>query len=103
MAARLVGRTYLADLGQLRVRLTYDSATAMTFTVLTGAGLAPDGHTETVEVAITDIRPDVYLVSWREDSGATVVHVEDVANATLHSTVTIDTRLYRLTGTFTEE
>lgn len=38
--------------------------------------------------------------SWREASGATVVHVEELANSTLHSIVTLDGQRYRLAGSF---
>ncbi|GAA3224035.1 hypothetical protein GCM10017691_11680 [Pseudonocardia petroleophila] len=102
MTAQLVGRTFAADLGQLQVRSTYESDTRMTFTVIRGAGMTTDGHTETVDVEIVEIRQQVYLVSWREATGATVVHVEDLANSTLHSNVTLDGRLYRLHGTVKE-
>lgn len=102
MTAELVGRKFAADLGQLKVRLTYESDTSMTFEVAQGAGMVADGHTETVSVEIAEIRPRVYLVSWREATGATVVHVEDLENSTVHSTVTLDGQLYRLNGTFVE-
>ena len=102
MAAQLVGRTFAANLGRLQARLTYESDTRMTFVVTSGAGMTTDGHSETVDVEIVEIRPHVHLVSWREASGATVVHVEDLANSALRSLVTLDGKLYRLTGTLKE-
>lgn len=102
MAIELVGKTYAVDLGSLQVRMTYESETRMTFVVTSGADLTSDGHSETVGVQIDEIRPQVYLVSWREASGATVVHVEDLATSTLHSTITIDGQLYRLAGSLKE-
>ncbi|WP_235926539.1 MoaF-related domain-containing protein [Actinokineospora pegani] len=102
MAVQLVGKTFAANLGQLQARLTSESDTRMTFVVTSGAGMTADGRRETVDVEIVEIRPQLYLVSWREAGGATVVHVEDLVNSTLHSTVTLDGRLYRLAGTFQE-
>lgn len=102
MSNELVGKTFAADLGALRVRLTYETCTRMTFVVDSGAGMTADGHTETVDVEIVEVRPHVYLVSWREAGGATVVHVEDLAGSTLRSIVTLDGRLHRLSGTFKE-
>ena len=102
MSEQLTGRTLVADLGPLQTRLTYDSAQRMTFIVTRGAGLAPNGHTETVDIEIAELRPELFLVSWREASGATVTHVEDLATSALHSVVTIDGRLTRLTGTIKE-
>lgn len=48
------------------------------------------------------MRDGVYLNSWTEVSGATVTHVEDFANATLYSNVTVDGTLYHFVGTITE-
>ncbi|MGV9847443.1 MoaF-related domain-containing protein [Streptomyces endocoffeicus] len=48
------------------------------------------------------MRDGVYLNSWTEASGATVTHVEDFANATLYSNVTVDGILYHFVGTITE-
>src|SRR5882757_3427611 len=85
MTQQLIGRTFVADLGPLQTRLTFNAAGTLTFVVTKGAGLAPDGHTETVDVQVSELRPDLYLASWREASGATVTHVEDLANSVLHS------------------
>ena len=41
----------------------------------------------------------VYLNSWTEASGATVTHVEDFANATLYSNMTVSGTLYNFVGT----
>ncbi|GHH38780.1 MoaF-related domain-containing protein [Lentzea cavernae] len=102
MAHELVGKTFAVDLGALRVKLTYETDERMTFVVTSGGGMTSDGHTETVDVEIVEIRPRAYLVSWREASGATVVHVEDLANSTLRSILTLDGELHRLAGTFKE-
>lgn len=49
----------------------------------------PYARTETVKIVSTPIRPGVFLVSWVESSGATVVHVEDFARGHLHSHATL--------------
>lgn len=49
----------------------------------------PFAHTEAVKITTTLIRPGVFLVSWVEAGGATVVHVEDFANAILYSHATL--------------
>jgi hypothetical protein len=49
----------------------------------------PYAHTETVKIQSTVIRPGVFLVSWVEASGATVVHVEDFAQGCLYSHATL--------------
>ncbi len=49
----------------------------------------PYARTETVACVATAIRPGVFLVSWVEASGATVVHVEDFARSMLYSHATL--------------
>ncbi|MCK0116434.1 hypothetical protein MWU57_05260 [Isoptericola sp. S6320L] len=102
MTEQPVGNSYRFDLGPLKVRFTFDSSSQGTFVVEEGGGLAPDGHTETVTLDLRKIRDGLYLNSWTEASGATVTHVEDFANATLYSHVTVDSTLYTFTGTITE-
>jgi hypothetical protein len=102
MTVHLVGKSYKFDLGPLKVKFTFDSESQGSFVVEEGGGLAPDGHAETVALDLKEIRDGVYLNSWTEASGATVTHVEDFANATLYSNVTVDGTLYNLVGTITE-
>lgn len=102
MNAEVVGRTYDFDLGALKVRYTFESETEATFVVSEGAGLAPDGHTETVRIDLKKIRDGVYLNSWTEASGATVSHVEDFANGVVYSNVTVDGILHPFVGSISE-
>ncbi len=102
MTVRMIGRTYRFDMGWLKVRFTFESASQGSFVVEEGGGLAPNGHAETVALDLKEIREGVYLNSWTEASGATVTHVEDFANATVHSNVTVDGTLYTFVGTITE-
>lgn len=102
MTEQLVGRSYRFDLGPLKVRFTFDSSSQGSFVVEEGGGLAPDGHAETVALDLRRIRDGVYLNSWTEATGATVTHVEDFANATLYSNVTVDGTLHNLVGTIAE-
>ncbi|MFI8527264.1 MoaF-related domain-containing protein [Promicromonospora sukumoe] len=102
MTVPMVGKTYNFEMGQLKVRFTFDSESQGSFVVEEGGGLAPNGHAETVALDLKEIRDGVYLNSWTEASGATVTHVEDFANATLYSNVTVDGVLYNLVGTIKE-
>jgi hypothetical protein len=99
-----VGRTFRFLLGKLKVRYTFESTSKATLVVTAGAGLVDDGHTETVAIELREIRPNVYVNSWREASGATVSHVEDFENGVLVSNVTLpDGRLVRMTGAISED
>ncbi|MEU8217211.1 hypothetical protein AB0C47_15690 [Micromonospora taraxaci] len=102
MTKQLTGRSYRFDLGDLKVWFTFDSPTQGSFIVVQGAGLAPDGHAETVALNLQEIREGVYLNSWTEASGATVTHLEDFANGTVYSNVTVGGKLYNFVGTIKE-
>lgn len=49
----------------------------------------PYARTEVVKIDTTVVRPGLFVVSWVEASGATVVHVEDFAQGWLHSHATL--------------
>lgn len=49
----------------------------------------PYARTETVKIAVTQIRAGVFAVSWVEADGATVVHVEDFERGVVHSYATL--------------
>ncbi|WP_454860063.1 nuclear transport factor 2 family protein [Promicromonospora soli] len=102
MTMQMVGKTYRFDMGWLKVRFTFSSPSQGSFVVEEGGGLTPNGHAETVELDLREVRDGVYLNSWTEASGATVTHVEDFANATVFSNVTVDGTLYNFAGTITE-
>jgi predicted SnoaL-like aldol condensation-catalyzing enzyme len=102
MTVPMVGKTYRFDMGWLKVRFTFVSPSQGRFVVEEGGGLTPNGHAETVALDLKEIRDGVYLNSWTEAGGATVTHVEDFANATLYSNVTVDGTLYNFVGSITE-
>lgn len=59
----------------------------------------PYARTETVKIATNLIRAGVFTVSWVEESGATVVHVEDFERGVVHSYATLPNGLFlRLKG-----
>ncbi|GAA0961683.1 hypothetical protein GCM10009554_78520 [Kribbella koreensis] len=97
-----VGKSFRFDLGALRIRYTFDSTDSATFVVENGGGLAPDGHTEQVSIELHEIRPGVFLNSWREATGATVSHLEDFGTGKLYSNITVEGRLHRFVGAIQE-
>ncbi|GAB7101717.1 hypothetical protein JCM4814A_00310 [Streptomyces phaeofaciens JCM 4814] len=93
-------RNLFAELGQLSLEMRFESDKRMTFTVVNGGGLVPDGHTETVAVTSQEVRPEVFLTSWKEESGAFVTHLEDVERGRVYSRITLpDGSPIALTGT----
>ncbi|ANH70890.1 hypothetical protein ABE85_24310 [Mitsuaria sp. 7] len=59
----------------------------------------PFAKVEEVKFKATLIRPGLFLVTWVEGSGATVVHVEDFAQGRLYSNATVpDGTFLRMEG-----
>lgn len=80
-----VGLVFDAAFDAFSVRLTTLPDSGLRFHIAEG----PHARTEEVKIAATLIRPGIFLVSWVENSGATVVHVEDFAAEILHSHATL--------------
>ena len=100
MKNTLTGNTYEMVTDFLKVKLFFVSDDFMEFTILEGGSLTNIGHVERVETTIAAIRPNVYMVAWKEISGATVTHVEDHENEMVYSNATLpDGSFYTMKGT----
>ncbi|WP_321896520.1 MoaF-related domain-containing protein [Burkholderia cepacia] len=90
------GHSYAVDFGKQQFRLDFKSSTEMTFT-------SPDGkNTQTVQITVTRIRPDVYMVFWSRKAGQYVVHVEDFGKGVAYSNIFLpDGSVQRVKGTLT--
>ena len=100
MKNNLTGNRYIMDVGVLKTELFFETDETMVFTVIEGGGLTKNGYSESVETTIAEIRPQVYMVAWKEKSGATVTHVEDHENGIIYSNATLpDGSFYTMKGT----
>src|SRR5438034_11780374 len=92
-----VGHVYEVNFGRWVHHLHFESETVMT---LTTAGGPFKGSSETVQIAVTLIRPGVFLTSWQEKDKTTVVHVEDFENSIVYTNITERSGAFiRLSGT----
>lgn len=82
---QVTGNRFKADFGEMAFELHFQSETQMTF-----KGLTPkvQGFSETVNITKVEIRPNVYMVYWKEKSGTTVTHVEDFEKGILYTNIT---------------
>jgi hypothetical protein len=80
-----VGHVYEAHFGSWVHHLHFESETVMTLTNTQGPF---KGTSETVQIAVTPIRPGVFMISWQETDKTTVVHVEDYENSIVHTNIT---------------
>lgn len=100
MENTLIGNTYRMNVGVLETELFFETSDSMIFTVIEGGELTENGYSERVHITIVQIRPHVYMVAWKENSGATVIHVEDHENGIIYSNATLaDGSFYKMKGT----
>lgn len=100
MKNKLTGHKYLMNVDVLKTELYFESDNSMVFTIIEGGSLQKNGYSERVETVIAEIRPDIYMVAWKEISGATVTHVEDHQNGIIYSNATLpDGNFYKMKGT----
>jgi hypothetical protein len=87
------GHKYLVDFKQVggnarfKVQLDFKSDVKLVYT-----GVNPDGslgeNSEPVDITVEPIRDQLYLVTWKESTGTTVVHLEDYRNNTIITNIT---------------
>ena len=80
-----IGHVYEANFGSWVFHLHFKSKTVMTITNFTGP---LKGVSETVQIAVTLIRPGVFMISWQEADKTTVVHIQDIEYGIVHTNVT---------------
>jgi hypothetical protein len=87
-----VGHKYLVEFrapgAQFRVQLDFTSATSLTYTGVKPDGSLDTGNVETVTINVEPIRDQLFLVTWKEELGTTVVHLEDYKNNTIITNIT---------------
>ncbi|MDT5332105.1 MAG: hypothetical protein QOF31_3402 [Mycobacterium sp.] len=84
--------TFTADegAGGFRVQLEFHPLTSLTYRGARSDG-SLSGSSETVDITVEPIRDLLFLVTWKERQGLTVVHLEDYRNHTIITNVTSPT------------
>lgn len=96
----VIGNKFKADFGQMAFQLHFESATQMTFAQIQSDKL---GQPETVQTTMVEVRPNVFMVYWKEKSGTTVTHLEDFQNETVYTNITLpDHTFINLKGKLTK-
>lgn len=100
MKNKLTGNRYIMDVGVLKTELYFENDESMVFTVIEGGSLTENGYAERVKITVAKVRSKVYMIAWKEISGATVTHVEDHKNGIIYSNATLpDGSFYTMKGT----
>jgi hypothetical protein len=85
----VIGREFDFDFGdQAAYRLHFVDETHLDVTVIADASYPP-GTVNHFEIEMTEIRPDVHMITWVEpQTGNTVTHVDDFANNIAYTNIT---------------
>jgi|BarGraIncu00222A_1022003.scaffolds.fasta_scaffold112392_2 hypothetical protein len=88
MSYPMIGKSYEVRFPTMAFVLTFLSDKRLRFTVQSSPDL-PAGSSHEVDIVMQPLRDGLYLVSWQEASGNTVVHVEDFNEHRVHAFLTM--------------
>ncbi len=95
----IIGNKFLVDFGMAKAILNIESETSLTFTITEKDGNVAD-ITETVEIKMTEIRPQLFMATWKEVNGNTITQIQDYEKGIVYSNWTTPSgELINLTGT----
>ncbi|NQE63619.1 nuclear transport factor 2 family protein [Caulobacter sp. RHG1] len=90
-----VGLVFEVAFEPFTATLTLLSQTRLKFQIQEG----PFAHSETVDIHVAPLGNGLFAVSWTEETGATVTHVQDFDRGVVHSHATLaDGQFLRMTG-----
>ncbi|WP_454746410.1 QcrA and Rieske domain-containing protein [Ciceribacter selenitireducens] len=93
------GNRYLVEFGAFTVELYFRDPYTLTYTGVRRDGSR--GASETVAIETTYLKDFLFLVTWKEADGTTVVHVEDFDQFIIHTNITgPDMSFTKYRGTF---
>jgi len=79
----IIGNKFMVDLGMAKAILDIQSETSLTFTITEQEGIKKNSS-ETVVIKLTALRPDLFLLTWKENNGNTITQVQDHKNAKVY-------------------
>lgn len=75
----VIGHKFIADFNIFKVILFFESETKLTWRPF------PDGEETSETILMLEIKPNVYAVSWQENGGFLVTHIEDYNNMIVYT------------------
>ena len=80
----ITGNKFLANFGMAKAILHFQSESSLTFTIIEKDGNTAD-ITETVAIKMTEIRPQLYMATWKEANGNSITQVQDYEKGILYA------------------
>lgn len=96
-------KIYLIDFTTVKGEIEYHNTESLTFTLTEQNGKKVNSS-EKVDISLTELRNELFMVSWKENSGKTIVQIQDFENSTVHSNITLPNgMLISIKGTLNEK
>lgn len=80
-----IGQSWIFDIGVAQIEHRFEAPGRFRYRILTGERA---GEQDSIAIDVQPIREALFLVSWKERDGSTVVHLEDFEHNTFHSCFT---------------
>lgn len=80
----IIGKTFSVDFGMAKAILKIESETSLTFTIIEKNGQEVH-EVETVTTEMTQLRPQLYMLTWKEKNGNTITQIQDYDNGNIYS------------------
>jgi len=80
----IIGNKFVVDFGMAKAILHFQSETLLTFTIIEKDGNATN-EKETVQIKLTEIRPQLFMATWKEINGNTITQIQDFENGIIYS------------------
>lgn len=81
----IVGRLFEADFGEKAFTLFYENASKLILTQVKGPEV---GRIQKLSVNIVELRPNLFMVNWQEESKLTVTDLEDYEKGIVYANMT---------------
>jgi len=80
----IIGNKFKVEFGMAKAILHIESETSLTFTITEKDDNKEDTK-ETVATEMTELRPLLFMVTWKEQNGNTITQVQDYENGIIYS------------------
>lgn len=84
----IIGHKFMVDFGMAKSILHFKTENELQFRITEMDG-KPTNETETVNIKLTELRPNLYMATWKEKNGNTITQVQDFEREIIYSNWTL--------------
>ena len=80
----IIGNKFSVDFGMAKAILNIQSETSLTYATTEKNGKEVQ-ETETVKTQMTEVSPQLYMITWKEKNGNMITQIQDYENGIIYS------------------